>query len=33
VASLMVKPVKVALHLVNHCLLLCNPFETPGSFM
>jgi hypothetical protein len=29
----MVKHVDAALCLVNRCLLLCNIFETPGSFM
>jgi hypothetical protein len=29
----MVKPVEAALQLVNRCLLLCNLFETLGSFM
>jgi hypothetical protein len=29
----MVKPVEAVLCLVNRCLLLCNLFETPGSFM
>jgi hypothetical protein len=27
----MVKPVEAALHLGNHCLLLCNLFEALGS--